>query len=321
MTSLPSKQPPPMPSPAYNDSLPISSIDAFQAYRTGGAYAYGNPAGGRAYISWGNPAYCDPSPDEHVDGGFQHHGMYYTTQPDPRCLPSYQSTPAASKPLAPYVDAESAAYSYGPQSTSIPAATTLAHRPAPGMDAASGIWYHNVAAGMSSPSGNNKVSIPPVVGRGQDTGLPTPCGRNDSVSSGTVYSKSSSSPPSSLPDMTSTSSCGSGSYESSPVSSYPPGLPPNQHLPPISCPGDMYPATTSTTSTATISPTSDFPPPPTNSYVYTDASAAAGIAIRCGSTGSPGNGSHAYTTSYGVPDGLNNGLNNVERKSAAALQS
>ena len=311
-----------MPPPIYHEGVSLHSIDTFQPYRSSGAYSYGTPTGGRAYISWGTPGYCDPSQDEHADGGYHHHPMYstgYAPQPESRYLPSYQPTPAGSKSLAPYVDAESAAYGYGAHSTGIPTATALTHRPAPGVEAAGSVWYHNIAAGMSSSSGSNKVLIPPVECQTLDSGLQHPYGRNDSISSATVYSKSSSSPASSLPDVASTSSCGSGSYESSPVSSYPPGFPPTQQLPPISRAGDMYPGATSTTTSATAtSSNSDFPPPPKNSYVYADASAAAEVAIRRGSTGSPANGSHRYTiSSYGVPDGLKD----FERKPATALRS
>lgn len=135
-----------------------------------------------------------------------------------------------------------------------------------------------------------------------------PYGRNDSVSSATAYSKSSASPTSSVPEMTPTSSsCGTGSYESSPVSSYPPAaLPSTTQQSSISRSETYTVGTTPTTTTAAAPPTTspDFPPPSNSSYVFNDTSTEVG-----------GTGSHSYTSSYVLPSGLTE----VERKVPSSL--
>lgn len=174
LTSLHPTQPPSVPTAVYHEGLPLSTIDAFQPYRNSNAYTYGNVAGGRAYISWGAPAYCDHSQEQQSESSY-HHGMYspsYAPQPESRYLPPYQPTAAAPKPLPPFVDAEPTAYGYGAQSTSIPttATTTLAHRPAPVVDTTSGSWYQNVASSLSGSAGSSKV-LNPIPNRLSGLGL------------------------------------------------------------------------------------------------------------------------------------------------------
>jgi hypothetical protein len=162
---------------AYHDaSVSVSTMDAYQPYRNSQTYPYGPTAaaGGRGYLAWSAaPGYLDASSSQeqqHPDcsssssgGGYQHHSLYpatsYAPSHDSRYLPSsYQpGTATGPRPIAPYVDAHTAAYGYSAaQGTS-----TLAHRPAPGVETTNGVWYHhNVtpAAAFSSSAGSSSSS-------------------------------------------------------------------------------------------------------------------------------------------------------------------
>lgn len=246
----------------YPDGVPScgpSSVDALRNH----AYAYGSGSGGRTHLPWG---YYDTNPvvSEQPDQGYQTHSLYIPTYPpqESRYTTSYQ--PPAPKPLPPYVDSASASYGFGSSSYGT---TTLAHRPAPSAaDAGSGSWFHSITGSSTS----DKTAGMPTIGR---PGLHEQSFvRNDSISSA-AYSKSSASPTGSLPEMTPTSSYGTTSYESSPVSGYPTAGSASQQ----SRSGDLY--TASSPAANTSSSSLDFPPNSVSKYVYQDTTAAAAAAV------------------------------------------
>lgn len=109
--------------------------------------------------------------------------------------------------------------------------------------------------------------------------------------------------------MTPTSSYGTTSYESSPVSGYP--VTGSSQQQPRS--GDMYTTSSSSSAAANVSSTSlDFPPPSLSKYVYQDTTAAAGVGVaRHRASVNSGYGHPAYDISQ-VPE---------DRKDTVSLRS
>lgn len=274
-------------------------VDAL-SYRSSNAYAYGSGSTGRTPLPWASTYYDTVS--EQPDHGYQTHSLYIPTYPpqESRYTTSYQPPP--TKPLPPYGDTEPTAYGFGSSSYGV---APLAHRPAANAaDVGSGSWFQSLP---SSTTGDKTTTMPSVdrPGLHQQSYV-----RNDSISSA-AYSKSSSSPTSSLPEMTPTSSYGTTSYESSPVAGYPTtGCAAQQTR------GDnMY----NTSSSSVVTPTSsslDFPPPSVSKYVYQDTTAAAAAAAAAATARQRPNVSSSFgTSSYDlshVPD---------DRKGSVSLRS
>lgn len=226
------------------------------SFRGSHAYACGSS---RTPLPWGS-TYCDAVPDQQ-DSAYQPHGIYIPTYPpqESRYAPQYQHPPA--KVLASYMDAEPGAYGIG---SSAYGAAALAHRPVPSVaDVGSGSWFHGVPG---SSARDKALPVAPIDRPGLQ---PESFVRNDSISSA-GFSKSSSSPTSSLPEMASTSSYGtSASYESSPVPGYPAVVSSAE-----ASRSNIWASSSSAAANASSS-SLDFPPPSVSKYVYHDTTLTA----------------------------------------------